>query len=113
VLEAWEDWKEDALDDADYSKVENNFDILAFSNEWGFKTTKQFVNMSSLLSIAYKENIITLNQKEKIEIKRNKTDKLLSKSKINLEKELKKVSVETVEEMKASIQEKYDRQTSE
>ncbi|SFA91019.1 Ca-activated chloride channel family protein [Lentibacillus halodurans] len=111
VLEAWEDWKEDALDDAEHAKVTNNFDILSVTNDWGQKDTLQSNNISRLVNMLQNADIINSQQKSEIRSMRDEDRELIKESKAEVEEQLNDISAEKVEEMKQSIKERYNQQT--
>lgn len=111
VLEAWNEWKKNALDDADSTKVTNNFDILGLTNKWSFQIDQLTVNLSSLFYIAEEEGIINFNQVSILESRRNDIEKLARNAKSEIEKDLKGINSEKINKLKNSIEEKYSKQT--
>ncbi|MEC5424942.1 capsid protein p24 [Virgibacillus sp. C22-A2] len=93
--------------------MENNFDIIAISNEWGFKNTKQFINLSSLIRMFKNEEIINKQQRDQFYLKRNNIRDLLNDSQEEIKEELKGISAEKIDEMKKSINTKYNTQSKE
>ncbi|MEC5424941.1 VWA domain-containing protein [Virgibacillus sp. C22-A2] len=112
VLKAWEEWKEEALQDAEYTRVENSFDILGVTNEWSKKDDFLIVNLSTLTYIFEEEGIIDFQQVSYFESKRNKVNKLLKEARKDVKEELEDISVEKLEEMKRNIEEKYSNQST-
>lgn len=112
VLQAWEEWKEDAIRDADYQRVSNSFDILGVTNEWGFKIDYLFVNLSQLGYTLEEEGIITFSQLDELNKRRNEVEKNLKAARQEIEEEMKEVSIEKIEELKKAIENKYRRQTT-
>ncbi|MBY7142345.1 VWA domain-containing protein [Virgibacillus sp. NKC19-3] len=113
VLEAWEKWKKEALNDLDATGVENNFDIIEVSNEWGGKKTKQFVNLSDLTRLFEKEGLINSQQRKEFYTKRDDVRDLIEDSQEEVKEELNDISTNKIEEMKENIKEKYNNQKSE
>ncbi|GGJ89869.1 hypothetical protein GCM10007063_10610 [Lentibacillus kapialis] len=111
VLEAWEDWKDDALRDLDHTRVENSFDITSVSNEWGLKNTEQYNNLSRLTRIFEDEGIINREQRKEFYSKRNDVRDSIDEAQEEVVSELENISATNIEETKKSIKEKYDNQT--
>ncbi|MEN2767528.1 VWA domain-containing protein [Ornithinibacillus xuwenensis] len=111
VLEAWKDWKDEALDDVDSIRVDNNFDILRVSNEWGRKETRQSNNISRLARIFEDESIITFEQREYLRDLRDEVHIIIEDGQDEIVKELEGISAEKLDEIKQSINEKYNQGT--
>ncbi|WP_240374116.1 VWA domain-containing protein [Bacillus piscicola] len=113
VLEAWDDWKKDALKDIDAKRVRHSFDRLGYTNEWGQKTTRMFNNISRASRALYKAEIIDVFQLDKFNARRNDVEKNLKQAKRELKEELENISADNIESMREAIKEKYDKQTTE
>ncbi|MFD1851221.1 VWA domain-containing protein [Oceanobacillus bengalensis] len=113
VLEAWEEWKDDALDDLDAEEVDASFDILAFTNDWGQINRGQKLNVSRLTKIFRDEGIINKEQEDVFHAKKNKIEELIYDVRAELESELRDVSAQKINEMKSIINEKYNDQSKE
>ncbi|WP_010098599.1 VWA domain-containing protein [Ornithinibacillus scapharcae] len=113
VLEEWEEWKEDAINDADYQKVRNSFDILEVTNEWNRRDDSQYVSIYRLVYIAEEEGILTINQMDKFHSKNNEMQDLIKRAKREIEEDLNQISAEKIGEMKETIQDKYDNSINE
>lgn len=111
VLKAWEDWKEEALSDADYSEVENSLDITDLFVEWGQKNTFQYNNLSRLIRLAEDEGIINSDQRGVFYSKRDEVRDRVDGAQEEVVEELESISAEKIEEMKQSIEERYNTQT--
>lgn len=112
VLEAWEEWKEDALGDAESNRVNNNFDILSVINDWNSKEQRMINNLSTVIKEASEKNLINSKQKEYMMTRRSEVGELLSSVKRDVEADLKQISAQTIEDMKKAIEEKYEKNTS-
>ncbi|MBS4210377.1 VWA domain-containing protein [Bacillus sp. FJAT-50079] len=107
VLERWREWKDQLVDDADAQRVEQNFDILEYSNDWGSRATQQFINISSFLSIMYDEGKIDINQMDELNKRRDQIDELVNETQKEMTSDLENLNIEKVEELKKQIEEKY------
>ncbi|WP_316572852.1 VWA domain-containing protein [Neobacillus sp. YIM B06451] len=111
VLEKWEEWKNDSIRDADAQRVDNNFDILGFSNDWGYKQDTQRLNVNHLLYILKDEKKITHNQMEKLRGISFKHDELVQNAQDEINETLKELNLKSIEELKKQINEKYNSST--
>lgn len=111
VLEAWEEWKDQALDDAEYKEVEHYFDMLGLTNEWSVKTDTMFNKLYDMVYLLEEQGIITVDQMDIFHEKIDKSNNAMEQAGKNIEKQLKKVSVKNVKKMKEKIKKKYDKQT--
>ncbi|WP_174614161.1 VWA domain-containing protein [Virgibacillus ihumii] len=111
VLRAWKDWKEQALNDAEYQKVEHSFDILGLTNEWGYKTDVLTTQLYTIITMLNEKGYITNEQEEKFLERRNTIEEMARQSRNELEEQLKKISADNVKKMKEKIKKKYDTQT--
>jgi Ca-activated chloride channel family protein len=109
VLKQWETWKKDALGDADAKKVDNNFDILSFQNEWGSKTIRQENTISTFIQWFQDEGVINKDQRKLFESKKKDIRVAIDDSKEELKNDLKDISTKGIEELKNSINEKYNK----
>ncbi len=64
VLEAWQQWKEDALQDLDAMSVNNKVDIMEVTNDWYFKTLAQGNNLTAAINLAEEVGVVTFEQKQ-------------------------------------------------
>ncbi|MEN2467396.1 VWA domain-containing protein [Ornithinibacillus sp. FSL M8-0202] len=111
VLKAWERWKKEALRDVNAIRVENNFDILKIGNEWGHKETRQSNNIARAARLLKNEEIITLDQMNYLRSIRDDVRKIIREGQDEVKNELKDISTERIEELKKSIDEKYNEGT--
>lgn len=107
IAEKWDRWKRDSLNDLDAIKVDRNFMILAFSNDWGGKREKQNSNLISALRYLYNEKIITRDIKDYLGNKKDDQKYLTDDSQDEVVSYLESINDKTYEEMKKSIEEKY------
>ncbi|SET34454.1 Ca-activated chloride channel family protein [Oceanobacillus limi] len=112
VLEAWEEWKEDALKDVNNIRVQNSFDITRFTNEWGQKDTLMYNNLSRLTRIFDDEGIISFQQRKKFYTKRDEVIDVVRSAKKDVEEQLRDISAENLEEMKESINNRFKDETT-
>ncbi|MFC4558654.1 VWA domain-containing protein [Virgibacillus kekensis] len=111
VLEAWEDWKEDAIEDLDMVGVHNSFDIMKITNDWSSISTSQSNNLVKVIGIAQDLGIITIDQRSTLSSMENDVVDRIDKIKDNIENRLENISIENIEKLKKSINEKYNKQT--
>lgn len=111
VLEAWEQWKEDALQDLDTMSVDNTVDIMELTNDWYSKTLAQGNNLNAAINLAEEAGVVTFDQEQKLlEMANSITDKLEQMDK-EIESNLKDISTENIDKKKKEIKEKYNKQT--
>lgn len=92
-------------------RVENNFDILKIGNEWGHKETRQSNNIARAARLLKNEEIITLDQMNYLRSIRDDVRKIIREGQDEVKNELKDISTERIEELKKSIDEKYNEGT--
>lgn len=112
VLEAWEDWKKDSLRNVQASKVDNSFDILAFTNDWSFKAQRQENNVSYTIGYLRKEGKITFQQEEKLNKNARDVSKMVNQAKKEIEQNLKNLNIKNTEELKNKINEEFQSNTN-
>ncbi|GIO25842.1 VWA domain-containing protein [Ornithinibacillus bavariensis] len=113
VLKSWERWKKDALRNVDAIRLDNNFDILSIKVEWGTKETKQSNNIARLATLFRNEGIITREQMNYLRSLRDEIRVIIRDGQDEVVKELKDISTDKLDELKKSINEKYDKGTEE
>ncbi|WP_139343332.1 VWA domain-containing protein [Virgibacillus siamensis] len=111
VLEAWEEWKEDALKDVDYIEVENSFDIMGLHNDWYFTTLGTSNNLNSLANVMKDIGIITHDQKMELKDRVDDIIDEIDETVDELEVTLKEISEQKITEMKKSINERFENET--
>ncbi|MUV39191.1 hypothetical protein JNUCC1_03064 [Lentibacillus sp. JNUCC-1] len=94
-------------------EVHSQFDILSFNNEWTTKSTRMFNNLRRVPKRLEKEGIISSEQLSDLLKRNNDIEKLIKTTSSELKEELKDINTEKLEEMKQSIKDKYNKQTSE
>jgi Ca-activated chloride channel family protein len=108
IAEKWDRWKRDALGDLDAIKVDRNFMILAFSNDWGGKRDKQNSNLITAADYLYFEKkLITKEIYNYLGNKKDEQKELTDKSQDEVVGYLESINDKTYDEMKKSIEEKY------
>lgn len=113
VLKSWERWKKDALRNVDAIRLDNNFDILSIKVEWGTKETKQSNNIARLANLFRNEGIITREQMSYLRSLRDEIRVIIRDGQDEVVKELKDISIDKLEELKKTIDEKYNQGTNE
>ncbi|MFD2750218.1 VWA domain-containing protein [Virgibacillus siamensis] len=111
VLEAWEEWKEDALNDADYMEVENSFDIMGLHNDWSFTTLGTSNNLNRLANVMKDIGIITHDQKMELKDRVDDVIDKIDETVDELEVTLQEISKQKITEMKKSIKERFENET--
>ncbi|WP_339161284.1 VWA domain-containing protein [Siminovitchia sp. FSL H7-0308] len=112
VLERWEEWKKDSIRDVDHQRVEQSFEIIGFSNNWGSKTRQQFLNLNKVLTIMKDEGKIDVHQKDELRNRNKEVDALANQIQDEIRDELDQLNVEKAEEIKKQINEKYQSNTT-
>ncbi len=108
VLEAWQEWKDDALSDVDAMRVDQSFDIMHVHNEWSFTTLGTSNNMASLEYVLEELDILTYNQIDEIRKLRRQTFDEIDYTVDELERTLEEISKQTIEEAKRTIEERFE-----
>jgi Ca-activated chloride channel homolog len=111
VLERWEDWKKNSLSEADVQRVDNNFEILAFMNDWRSRVQRQYLNINSMLSLMYSSEKIDIHQKDKLWEIANELDELMKQAANEIEVDLKSLNIQKVNDLKQQINDKYESST--
>ncbi|WP_430784479.1 VWA domain-containing protein [Virgibacillus flavescens] len=111
VLEAWGDWKEDALKDLDAIGVDNSFDIMKITNDWSSISISQSNNLVKVIGIAEEVELITNDQRSTLSSMENDVVDRIGVIKDEIENRLQNISVENLEKLKKSIKEKYNTET--
>ncbi|WP_430784496.1 vWA domain-containing protein [Virgibacillus flavescens] len=111
VLQAWKEWKEDALQEADFADTDSYFDILGITNEWSFTTDSQQNTLYNLMYVAEEAGIINFKQQQNFQSRANKMRDIIKGFGKEIEGELKKISTDKINDLKKSINEKYNTQT--
>ncbi|MBS4206163.1 VWA domain-containing protein [Lederbergia citrea] len=107
VMERWEEWKSDSHSDADNQRVENSFDILGFSNDWGSRADTQNLNISYFLSIMEEEEKINMEQRDFFNKRSIELENLVNQAQKDVVNDLEKLNIEKIDELKKQIDEKY------
>ncbi|GAA0588703.1 hypothetical protein GCM10009001_00740 [Virgibacillus siamensis] len=111
VLEAWKEWKEKAMQDVEYSGVENEIDIMEFTNNWYSKTLGQSNSLIAAINVAEDAGLITFDQKMKLQDRAHKLREDLKGMQAQIKKNLNDISAKNIKKKKKSINQKYNKQT--
>ncbi len=107
VLESWEDWKDDALNDADAKKVDANFDILSYTNDYSLMAQIQNNDLYGIISDLSLEDVITIEQKKELMERKGNVKDLIDESEKKIKEDLKMSRDKNIDELKREINEKY------
>ncbi|MCM3241016.1 VWA domain-containing protein [Heyndrickxia oleronia] len=111
VLKNWERWKKDSIRSAEALRVDNSFDILELTNDWGYRSTRQNLNIGYMLSILRDEGKITFKQEDQLKKIRKNIKELVIQTKKEMEGNLKEINIKEIEDLKKKINEKYNTNT--
>lgn len=111
VMDAWKKWKKDAKSDIDAIRVDNSFDIMGLHNDWSFTTLGTDNNIWKMGYVLKDLEILTHDQLSEINKRRNGIFEDIDETVDELEKKLEKISADNIEEMKESVNDKYDAET--
>ncbi|GIN42315.1 hypothetical protein J19TS1_52640 [Heyndrickxia oleronia] len=111
VLKNWERWKKDSIRSAEALRVDNSFDILGLTNDWGYRATRQNLNIGYMLSILRDEGKITFKQEDQLKKIRKNIGELVIQTKKEMEENLKEINIKEIEDLKKKINEKYNTNT--
>lgn len=111
VLKNWERWKKDSIRSAEALRVDNSFDILGLTNDWGYRATRQNLNIGYMLSILRDEGKITFKQEDQLKKIRKNIKELVIQTKKEMEENLKEINIKEIEDLKKKINEKYNTNT--
>jgi Ca-activated chloride channel family protein len=111
VLKNWERWKKDSIRSAEALRVDNSFDILELTNDWGYRATRQNLNIGYMLSILRDEGKITFKQEDQLKKIRKNIKELVIQTKKEMEGNLKEINIKEIEDLKKKINEKYNTNT--
>ncbi|MCI1591750.1 VWA domain-containing protein [Heyndrickxia oleronia] len=111
VLKNWGRWKKDSIRSAEALRVDNSFDILELTNDWGYRATRQNLNIGYMLSILRDEGKITFKQEDQLKKIRKNIKELVIQTKKEMEGNLKEINIKEIEDLKKKINEKYNTNT--
>jgi Ca-activated chloride channel family protein len=111
VLKNWGRWKKDSIRSAEALRVDNSFDILELTNDWGYRATRQNLNIGYMLSILRDEGKITFKQEDQLKKIRKNIKELVIQTKKEMEGNLKEINIKEIEDLKTKINEKYNTNT--
>ncbi|MBN3553054.1 VWA domain-containing protein [Fictibacillus nanhaiensis] len=109
IAKRWEQWKKDSLREADAVKVERSFEALGFKNEWNDKEITLTNNLGGSITFLANSDYITKEQREALREKKNEFETFLDESGTEVEEYLSTMNEKSFEEMKKSINEKYNK----
>lgn len=112
VLESWEDWKDDALNDADAKKVDANFDILSYTNDYSLMADIQNNNLYGIIADLSLEDVITIEQKKELMERKNKAKDIVDESEKKIKEDLEMSRDKNIDDLKKEINEKYNTNTN-
>ncbi|UJL47026.1 VWA domain-containing protein [Virgibacillus sp. NKC19-16] len=108
VLEAWEDWKTDALADADRARLDNNIDIMEIHNEWNLNTTNMDNNLHALAEVMEDLEIVTRDQKQELNKRRGEAMDEIGNAVSDSEDRMEEINSKNNEEMIQEIEDRYE-----
>jgi Ca-activated chloride channel homolog len=111
ILTKWEDWKDNALRNADSQRLDNKFEILGFKNDWSFISTRQKLNLNFSFDILREEGKITFDQRDELRKRSADLEELSDKALDEIIQDLHEVNLEKLEDLKQQINEKYNTNT--
>ncbi|MCR8850845.1 VWA domain-containing protein [Rossellomorea sp. SC111] len=112
VLESWEDWKDDALNDADAKKVDANFDILSYTNDYSLMADIQNNNLYGIIADLSLEDVITIEQKKELMERKNKAKDIVDESEKKIKEDLEMSRDKNIDDLRKEINEKYNTNTN-
>ncbi|MGP4071124.1 VWA domain-containing protein [Piscibacillus sp. B03] len=113
VLDAWKDWKNDAMRDLDAKRVNSSFDIMGLHNDWSFTTMKISNRMNNMVDISRNLEIFTHSQRKELKRRIKPIIDEIDTTVDQLEKDLEELRDKNLQEAKEIVEEKYKSQTSE
>lgn len=111
VMDAWKKWKKDAKSDIDAIRVDNSFDIMGLHNVWSFTTLGTDNNIWKMGYVLKDLEILTHDQLSEMNKRRKAIFEDIDETVDELEEKLEKISADNIEEMKESVNDKYDAET--
>ncbi|GAA0600862.1 hypothetical protein GCM10009001_16700 [Virgibacillus siamensis] len=111
TLDAWEEWKQKALSEAEGAAPSHSVDIMNHIGDWTSLNLSQWSHLYKVINIAHQAGIITTEQMEKLQEKAKKVEDDVKKSVSEIKLDLKGISTETIKKLKQEINKKYNKQT--
>ncbi|GGJ88569.1 hypothetical protein GCM10007063_08870 [Lentibacillus kapialis] len=111
ILDAWEEWKQQAMSEAESAAPSHSVDIMNHIGDWTSLNLSQWSHLYRVINIAHQEEIITTEQMEKLQEKAKKVEDDVKKSVSEIKQDLEDISMETIKEIKRKINKKYNKQT--
>lgn len=112
VLESWEKWKKNALQDVDAKETDAYFDILGYTNSFSFQIISQDNNIDRLITTLSLEDILTQEDSKELKKRAKETRKIIEEAEAQVEEDLKQASNTKLDELKKRINEKYNSNTN-
>ncbi|WP_433746758.1 VWA domain-containing protein [Falsibacillus pallidus] len=112
VLDKWDDWKKGSLSDAHAEKVNNDFEILGFMNDWNFRGLRQGNELRRMANFLQDQGKYDYNRKVEIYKRIDEIKNLENQTSNDLREELNSLSNENYEKIKKEINEKYNSNTN-
>ncbi|WP_370296573.1 hypothetical protein [Rossellomorea marisflavi] len=112
VLESWERWKDDALRDADAKRVDGNFDILGYTNDFYIVSLSQSNNIAAFLDKLILNKKISREAYNELRARKKKMDEFIKQAKEEVDTDLQNTKTEKVETLEKEINEKYNQETT-
>ncbi|WP_167751469.1 VWA domain-containing protein [Lentibacillus salicampi] len=113
VLNAWNKWKNDAMEDLESKEVDSNTDIMEMHNVWSTTTTSIKNHFHSLADVAQNVGILTYEQKKELKSRLDPVTEDINSSVDQLEIDLEELRDANFKEAKQAIEEKYNKQSEE
>ncbi|WP_100009942.1 VWA domain-containing protein [Lentibacillus sediminis] len=111
VLQAWNEWKDDADRDLSAMETDTHFDIMGLHNDWHFTTMETSNNLHEMLHVIDDLGLITFEQKRELQSRVSALKDEIDSTVSQLEEDLKKIREQDLQEARKSIEEKYSEGT--
>lgn len=111
VLEAWNEWKEDAMRDLDAMSINNEVDITKLTNDWNLKAMQQGNNLVAAISMAEEVGVLTFDQEQKMQNTAHEITDKIKQMDEKIRSNLENISSKNIKKKKKAISERYNKQT--
>jgi Ca-activated chloride channel homolog len=108
ILLRWEEWKGNAMIDAEGKRLDNELDIMKYSNDWNFAKDDQMIRISEILSLLREQKKINLDQEKDLKKRSTKVTKLIESSHNEILSDMKETNKKEIESLKEAIKNKYN-----
>ncbi|WP_054752512.1 VWA domain-containing protein [Piscibacillus salipiscarius] len=112
VLDAWKDWKDDAMQDLEAKRVNSSFDIMGLHNEWSFTTMSTSNQMKAVVNVSQDLGFFTIDQLSEMKSRIDTVISEIDSTVDQLEKDLEELRDKNLEEARKIVEEKYNKQTT-